>query len=66
MTQLPGDLLEAKDAAREFGIPYSRLRNWWTRGKISKWQRGDGRVLLQRSEIERMLRVERIMPRDEE
>lgn len=59
MTQsAPADLIEATDAAKEYSIPYTRIRSWWQRKKIVSYRRGDGRVLVSRADIERMTRIE--------
>ncbi len=59
---VPADLLEGTAAAREYDIPYSRLRSWWTRGRIMKYLRGDGRVYVSRAAIVRMMQIEPAPP----
>lgn len=50
---LPPDLQEATILAEELDINYGRLKMWWQLRKIRPYKRGNGRILLSRSEVER-------------
>lgn len=62
---LPPDLVEAPKLSDELEVDYDKLKMWWTRGKVRGYKRGDGRVLLSRSEVKRVVEEqERIVPMD--
>lgn len=64
-TELPMDLVEAPRLAAELGINYKRLKMWWQERRVTPYKRGDGRILLSRSEVlQYKATLDRIVPLD--
>ena len=68
---VPADLAPMPDLARELGIGYRRLQQWYYKGRIPHpFKRGDGTVLLSRAEViayrDKLEAIAPITPRAEE
>lgn len=50
------EMIYAKDAAKRYGIPYETVRSWIRLGKVGHQKLGRGRILVSRTDMERMTR----------
>ena len=63
MADQPVDMVEAKEAARHYRVPYDTIRTWIKRGKVRAYKQGRGRVFVERADIEEMLRLKPMAPK---
>ena len=49
------ELLTLQEASERFNLPMTKLRYWLTTKDISRFKRGDGRVLVDPEDVKRMI-----------
>lgn len=50
------ELLTYEEAAEKFNVPAGTLRQWALRKELSRYRRGDGRILIDSNEVREVLR----------